>query len=438
MIFMLNGKFYIYGLGRSGLASAKAVIDAGGLAYMGDDKDLSQRKDLPKGGIIVAQGFPDNIDAVILAPGIPLTHPEPHETVKAAQAKNYPIYCDIELFYRQYKNYKNAKFISITGTNGKSTVTALMTYVLKRLGADAYACGNFGRAIFDVPTPDQTNNDIYYVIETSSYQADLCEDFKPDIAAFLNLTPDHLDRHGDMKGYFQAKMRLFQKIPDYGTAIIMGDNEYSRQAKEIAKNYYQFSDKEYDEAKEALQNNPYLQGDHNIQNALCVLGALKSLGFEAKKILAEFMNFTGLAHRSEYVGMAQRVQFINDSKATNAEATECALKAYDNIYWLVGGVAKDGGISSLMSCLDGVNHVFIYGQDQKIFTDSVAQTNVSFDVFENMQNALQAAWQMASLKDHKATILLSPAAASFDAFDSFEHRGDIFKMLAEKIILEHK
>lgn len=435
---MLNGKFYIYGLGRSGLASAQAVINAGGLAYMGDDGDLSQRNNLPSGGIIVAQGFPENIDAILLAPGVPYTHPEPHKVVKIAKEKNIPIYCDIELFYRQYHSHKNAKFIAITGTNGKSTVTALMSYVLKRLGVDSYACGNFGRAMFDVPTPDQTEKDIYYVIETSSYQADLCNAFKPDISVFLNLTPDHLDRHGDMNGYFQAKMRLFEKIPDHGKAIIMGDNAYSQDAKKIAQNYYDFVEEEYHQVKDVLVHNPYLQGVHNIENALCVLGALKSLGFEHKKILAEFMNFTGLSHRSEYVGIAKKVQFINDSKATNADATECALNAYDEIYWLVGGVAKAGGISSLISCLDGVNHVFIYGQDQKIFTDSIAQTNISFDVFDTMQQAVQAAWNMASLKGEKATILLSPAAASFDAFDSFEHRGDIFKRLAEKIILEHK
>ena len=434
---MLDRNYFIYGLGRSGLASAQAVINAGGIAYIGDDKDLSVRNDLPKGAAIVAQGFPRDAEALILAPGVPLTHPKPHNIVLKAQDNDCPIYCDIELFYRQYKSYKNAKFITITGTNGKSTVTALMAYTLQRLGCEAYACGNFGRAMFDVPTPDTTENDIYYVIETSSYQADLCHEFKPDVAAFLNLTPDHLDRHGDLEGYFQAKMRLFQKMPDYGTAIITGHDVYSQRAKDIAQNYYHFVDGDFHAVQEAISDNMFLQGEHNLHNALCVYGALRTLGFDAEKILSEFIYFRGLVHRCEYVGTCEHVQFINDSKATNAEATEQALSAYDNILWLVGGVAKEGGISSLKACLDRVNHVFIYGQDQKSFADSIAETSVPYDTYPDMHHALKAAWQIAQKMDKKCTILLSPAAASFDAFDSFEHRGDVFKMLAEKIIADN-
>ena len=180
-----------------------------------------------------------------------------------------------------------------------------MTYVLKRLGCDAYACGNFGLSIFNVPKPDSTENDIYYVIETSSYQADLCHDFRPDIAAFLNLTPDHLDRHGDIDGYFQAKMRLFEKIPHHGKAFIMGNNIYSQKAKEVSQNYYAFSDEERQKVADAIQDNLFLQGDHNLENALCVFEMLKELGFADQKICAEFLNFKGLEHRCEYVGSAK-------------------------------------------------------------------------------------------------------------------------------------
>ena len=432
---MLNHTYCVYGMAKSGLATARAIINAGGIVYCGDDKNLSERTDLPKGVQIFKGNLPDNLTALILSPGIPMTYPAPHDIVVQAQKHDIPVWCDIELFYRTYHNRKNVKFIAVTGTNGKSTVTALTAYLLKSMGQTAYACGNIGTAMFDVPSPDMhpDNENIYYVIEISSYQADLCDAFQPDAVAFLNLTPDHIDRHGDIEGYFNAKMRLFKHTPYYGTAVVIQNDEYARRAKAIAKHTYAFTDDEYTKIRNAIQSNLYLRGNHNFENALAAYALVRGMGFDGDDICMHFADYVGLPHRCEYVGKKSNVVFINDSKATNAQATEMALLSYDNIYWLAGGIAKADGIEPLVPCLEYVNHVFVYGQDHLRFTDTLKHTKKEFSVYHTMLEAFDAAWNMAAQDSEDAVVLLSPAAASFDAFKNFEHRGEVFKQLVHDL-----
>ncbi|MEM6603324.1 MAG: UDP-N-acetylmuramoyl-L-alanine--D-glutamate ligase [Pseudomonadota bacterium] len=430
---ILKSKFLIYGMGKSGMASARAILSAGGQVICGDDRPLTEG-DLPDGAQILDKSFPEDVRALILAPGVPLTHPKPHDIVQKAQEYNIPIWSDIELFYRKYRHNETVKFIAITGTNGKSTVTMLLAETLKYMGEHAIACGNIGTPIWDVPEKISGTGRTYLSIEISSYQADLCHDFAADIAIFLNLTPDHLERHGSMENYFMSKMRLVKGLKPNGHAIIPSEDIYGIRAKEMAPYSYDFTEDEHQKVAIAISDNVYLKGKHNLENARAVYGALRVLGFSEEHILSNIKKYTGLPHRLEYVTRKAHVTFINDSKATNAEATEKALKAYDNILWLVGGVAKSNGINALMSCLKGVNHVFIYGQDREIFATSFKNAGyVSYSSVKSLGEAVNAAWHYAHTLQHPCVILLSPAAASFDAFDNFEHRGTYFKQLVSAL-----
>lgn len=433
---MVYKKFLVYGMAKSGLATARYLLSKGHEVYIGDDKDLSIREDLPKGCQISKEGdYPKDIEALILAPGIPLTHPEPHKIVKWAKENNIEIISDIELFYRDYQENQNIKYIAVTGTNGKSTVTALTAHLLKEMGKKAYPCGNIGTAMFDVPLPEThaANESIYYVIEISSYQADLCHKFTPDSVCLINLTPDHIDRHGSIEGYFQAKMRLFEKIPYHGKAVITTKDEWGMRAIEIAKNIYEATTDEKLNVRDSIKNNNFLKGEHNYYNALTAFELIRAINLPAEKIYPHFANFIGLPHRCEFVATKKNITFINDSKATNAESSEKAITAFENIYWLVGGIAKSEGIEPLLDCLEQVNHVFIYGQDQKVFADSLRKTKKEFSVYHTMNEAFSASLLMALQDEEPATILLSPSAASFDGFKNFEHRGEVFKQLVAEV-----
>ena len=434
---LLQKNYLIFGAGRSGLSTASAIIKAGGRAFLSDDNPLEAREDIPEGVSLwcLDDGLPESIEAVILSPGVPLTHPKPHKIVDIAHAKNIPIISDIELFYLTYHSHPQVKFIAITGTNGKSTVTALTEYLLTKMGHQAFAGGNIGRAIFDLPSPAVLENKpIYYVLEISSYQADLCFNFAPDAVAFLNLTPDHLDRHGDIEGYFGAKMRLFNHLSEKGKAVIVDESDYGRRAiRQASPHLYTVTEYEKSAVAEAINENLFLRGDHNHQNACAAFGLLRILGIKAEDIFPYFKSFHGLPHRCEFIAKYDNISFINDSKATNAEATQKALLAYDNIFWLLGGVAKAEGIDPLMPFLKNVTHAFIYGEAKLRYADSLTQANHPFSVHETLSDALASAFAMARKNASEATLLLSPASASFDQFKNFEHRGDMFKSLVQKL-----
>ena len=434
----LNDIYLVYGLGKSGVATANAILNAGGTVYIGDDKPISDDI-LPKAHRFnIKTNILPNVTAVITTPGLPLTFPKPHKIYELAHQFNIPFMCDVELFYRVYSHNPLTKFIAITGTNGKSTVTALTAHLLKQAGHNAFSGGNIGTAMFELPCPNE--KPIIYVLEISSYQADLCFEFAADSIGFLNLTPDHLDRHGSLDGYFASKMRLFSHLNTKGKAYIAG-HEFGQlgfwetKALEIVQKYnalISLDELTLEQIKHDIKDNPYLKGNHNYINALtaCAL----CFGIDHSDF-SGLKNYVGLPHRAEFITTKDNITFINDSKATNAEATRPALHAYKNIYWLAGGVPKSEGITPLFDKdMINVKHAFFYGQAGQRFYEEAKRHNIPCTITNSLDNSLNLAFSMAkSDESNQKTILLSPSCASFDAFDNFEHRGNHFKQLVQQL-----
>ena len=409
-------KFAIFGLGKSGVASAEYLLARGEAICVWDDGEAA-RKNFSNPSSIT---HPDSwnwaeIDALILAPGIPLTHPKPHYIVEAARAHNTPIICDVEILWR---DNSDAKFVGITGTNGKSTTTALLAHVLAENGLDVAVGGNLGQAALSLGEHD------CYVIEMSSYQLDLIDQARFNISIWLNTTPDHLDRHGDMEGYIAAKSRIFANGNDL-KIIGVDDETGQEQFKQASGEKQQISG--LDTHGEFCN----LPGQHNMQNISAVIAAAKSLGLELEKINAAILTFPGLEHRLEFVLEKDGVKFINDSKATNAESAACALLAFDNIHWLAGGVAKAGGIEALTPHFPRIRKAYLFGKDAPEFAKTL-EGKAEFEIFDTLEAATEAATQ-ATNHEQQATVLLSPACASFDQYKSFEARGDHFKKIVREL-----
>lgn len=446
----------IFGLGRTGIAAARALKAGGADPVLWDDNQAGR-------DAAIAEGFTvkplDDVlpalAALVLSPGVPLTHPAPHPLVAAANACGCPVIGDMELFAQAVAG-SDAKVIAITGTNGKSTTTALIGHCCEQAGLRTAIGGNIGRAVLDLGSPDETD---VYVLELSSYQIDLCKTFAADIAILLNLTPDHLDRHGDMDGYTAAKARLFEMAPDGATAILGVDSENvtpvaAKLAQEGRLTLVPITLEraatqgvgamtgaliDYDlNGSKVLEfaSVPNLPGLHNAQNIAAAYAALKTIGVAQDKIVRAIASFPGLAHRLEPLGTIDGVRFVNDSKATNAEASRHALAAFENIYWLAGGRAKTDGIEPLQGRLSPVRAAYFYGEAANRFRDEVA-AEVPVALFDDLESATKAAFH-AARTDQKgnAVVLLSPAAASFDQFSSFETRGDAFRAIVQG--LEHQ
>lgn len=433
----LTDTYIVYGLGKSGIATAKAILKAGGKVYIGDDNPIqddflpeAQRLDLSMGKLPAAK-------ALVAAPGIPLTHPKPHKVFDMAHQKNIPIICDIELFYHIHHTDPNVKWIAITGTNGKSTVTDLTTHILNQAGHRAFAGGNIGVAAFDLPIPD--GKPLTYVLEISSYQADLCHEFAPDAVGFLNLTPDHIDRHGSMDGYLQSKMRLFQHLGTKGKAYIAGHqerqlNQWEEQALQIAKFHkalFFHTAEDRGQIQNYCRHHPILAGEHQYMNALTACALAKMVDCSD---FSGIISYLGLEHRCEFVKKIDNIIFINDSKATNAEATKPALEAYKNIFWLAGGVAKAEGIAPLLQTgLDTVIKAYFYGEAKDNFAKA-AEGIIPYVTTDTLENALKMAFNDAKTNEsEEKTILLSPSCASFDQFKNFEQRGTAFKEIIGRL-----
>ena len=388
---------------------------------------------------------------LVLSPGVPLTHPQPHAVVKAARAADVPVLGDVELFADAVRNMvETPKIVAVTGTNGKSTTSALIAHLLATGGAAVRLGGNIGHAVLDLDMPAQGAQTVY-VLELSSYQIDLLETLAPDVAVLTNLSPDHLDRHGDMAGYVAAKSRLFDMLAPCATAVIGCDDDESRAiADALGAESRQISriatsgdadicwrDGTLMTGKDILadlNNAPALRGAHNGQNAAAATAVLGALGYGTKHLQQALESFPGLAHRLQPVGAFENLIFVNDSKATNAGATQHALAAYENIYWIVGGRAKDDGLSGLDAFYKNVRAAFLIGEAAAQF-QNVLESHFTCHMSETLDKAVCDAAEHAradATKDSgkdalvQATVLLSPACASFDQFPDFEARGDAF------------
>lgn len=452
----LNGKpIALLGMGKSALAVFAAAQKAGIDTYIWDDGE-AQRTAAAGAGMTVKQpSLQDLKDSALLcmAPGVPLTHPKPHPLVLLAQEAGIEIVGDLELFHRARPD---ARVIGITGTNGKSTTTALTGHILKQAGYEVAIGGNIGDAVMTLPDLPQGS---WYVLELSSYQLDLMTTFQPDISILINVSPDHLDRHGDMTGYVRAKERIFRWDTNggdrKGVAIIGMDDApssgvYDHQKaagkrKMIPVSVQRpmmtgiFVSKEgmIFDSKEGIINLgacPSLRGQHNWQNAAIAYAAAREAGIDRRTIEKALQSFPGLAHRQNIIAAMNGITYINDSKATNDDAAAVALKTFSPIYWIAGGKSKGSGYKECEKYLSHVRHAFLIGEAEEEMAAWLDRKKVPYTRCGNLSTATVAAHRMAQTeKQDKAVVLLSPACASFDQFKSFEHRGDTFVDLVKNL-----
>ena len=450
---LANKRVAVFGLGGSGRASVAALVAGGAEVAAWDDNPDAI-------GEAVAEGI-DAADlrtmdwrkfaCLVLAPGVPLTHPVPHWSVKKAEAAGIEIIGDVELFCRErLRHAPRAPFVGITGTNGKSTTTALVAHLLQVARHDVQLGGNIGTAILSLEPPASGRT---HVIECSSYQIDLAPSLDPSIGVLLNLSPDHLDRHGTFEAYAAIKERLVAKS---GIAVIsVDDNRCQTIADRLelaGKNVIRISvrrpltdgvfvEKEKlfvaeDGARReivTLAGIGALRGRHNAQNAAAAVAIARTLGLGEAKIAEGLKSFPGLPHRMEEVARRGRVLFINDSKATNADAAATALACFERIYWIAGGRAKEGGIAGLANFFPRIAKAYLVGEAADDFAATLGEA-VPHEVSQTLDKAIAAAAADAD-RDTAAepVVLLSPACASFDQFQNFELRGDAFRSLVASL-----
>ncbi len=431
----------VFGLGRSGLTAARALRAGGALPVLWDDSVSSRMQAEAEGFAVEDLTTADwsGFAALVLSPGAPLTHPKPHWTVDKAKAAGLEVIGDIELFARALAappEGERPKVVAITGTNGKSTTTALIGWVLKQAGMAVHVGGNIGIGVLALTEPTA---DAVYVVEVSSYQLDLTTTFAPDVAILTNISPDHLDRHGGMEGYVAAKRRIFARA---GLALVGVDDAWGRdtasQLRSDGRTVVSVctSGAAADVTAAAgelitadgridLTKARSLPGNHNAQNAAFAYAAARALGVPHDKAVKGLMSFPGLAHRMETVGQLGRVRFVNDSKATNADAARQALSSYDRSFWIAGGRAKAGGIDDLEDLFPRVVEAFLIGEAAGPFAARLGDT--PHRISGDMATAVRQAYEAAAATGRDEVVLLSPAAASFDQYPDFEARGEAFR-----------
>ena len=441
----------VQGLGLSGIATAKALALGGANVFAWDDtpkaREAAEDTGLPVSDLTKADW--SRFAALVLAPGIPLTHPEPHWSVKKAREAGVEVIGDVELFFRERgQHVAPGKVVVITGTNGKSTTTALAAHLLSSAGKRVQLGGNIGKAVLDLEpfAPDLT-----YVIELSSFQIDLAPGLKPDAAALLNITPDHLDRHSTLLNYARIKSDIFANLGPDATAVIGVDDEPSRAIAESLRGPFAVKRiavgrpvdtgvwakdgvlVEMDRGKEVaridLAGIGSLRGAHNWQNAAVAYALARSQGLDPAIIAKGLKSFAGLAHRMEQVARSGKVLFVNDSKATNADAAGKALASFTDIYWIIGGRPKEGGLAGLEPFFPRIACAYLIGEAAEAFARQLGDA-VPYTQCVTLDRAIEAAASDASRSAAKEpVVLLSPACASYDQFANFEKRGEAFRKI---------
>ena len=438
-------KVALFGLGGSGIATAQALVAGGAEVVAWDDNPDSVAKAEAAGigtGDLRSVVW-NGISAFVLSPGVPLTHPKPHWTVDLARAAGVEIIGDVELFVRERRAHApDCPFIAITGTNGKSTTTALIAHILQSSGRDTQLGGNIGTAVLTLDPPQAGR---YFVVECSSYQVDLAPTLNPTAGVLLNLTPDHLDRHGTMQHYADVKERL---VAGSDTAIVGVDDSFSTliadrieragvKVLRISKRNV-VADGLYAEGSRIIRAHSgksevfvdldgiqTLRGSHNAQNAAAAIGACLAVGVSADEIRSGLQTFPGLKHRMQPVGGRGAVVFVNDSKATNAEAAAPALSSYDRIYWIAGGLPKEGGITALAPLFGRIAKAYLIGEAAPAFAATLGDA-VAYEISGTLEQAVAHAAADAEADGAAVAVMLSPACASFDQYKNFEVRGDAF------------
>jgi UDP-N-acetylmuramoylalanine--D-glutamate ligase len=450
-------KVAVFGLGGSGLASARALL-AGGADVVGFDDDAQSLAKANAAGIPTADLRRidwTKIAALVLAPGVPLTDPAPHWAVTLAHEAGVAVIGDIELFCRERRRLApDAPFVAITGTNGKSTTTALVAHLAASAGLETELGGNIGTAVLSLQPPRPRR---VHVIECSSYQIDLAPSLDPSVGILINLSEDHLDRHGTMAHYAAVKARLVAGVQKEGTAIVGVDDEWCRAIAErlasSGKRVVCISVREklargvYVEEQRIMRADGgggavdiaelggigSLRGRHNAQNAACAAAAALALGLAPAAIQAGLRSFPGLVHRMEEVGRRGAVLFVNDSKATNADSAAQALACFNDIFWIAGGRAKTGGIESLREFFPRIRKAYLIGVAAPEFAAALG-ADVPHQIDGTLDRAVAAAARDAEASAApEPVVLLSPACASFDQYRNFELRGDAFRQLVRAL-----
>jgi UDP-N-acetylmuramoylalanine--D-glutamate ligase len=443
----------VMGLARSGLAAARALQRGGARVLAWDDAPARREEAAAQGVPIVDLAASDlaGVKALVLSPGIPHTYPKPHPVAARARGAGAAIIGDIELLGR---SCQLAHYVGVTGTNGKSTTTALIGHILASAGRKVAVGGNLGTPALALAA---LGVDGIYVLEMSSYQLELTETLTFDVAVLLNITPDHLDRHGGMAGYVAAKRRIFAGQRKPQAAVIGIDDALSRAtagtlmaegAQRVVpisaetrapRGIYVEGGVLVDEMGGTaapvldLARAARLPGRHNWQNAAAAYAAARCLDVEVSAITEAITTFPGLAHRQELIATIDGIAYVNDSKATNADAVAKALACYDDVYWIAGGVPKEGGIASLAPFFPRIRHAFLIGKASEEFAATL-EGRVPVTRSGTLAAAVQAAQAAAESEARQgAVVLLSPACASFDQFANFEERGDVFRRLVEAL-----
>ena len=452
----------VLGLGRSGLPTV-AALRAGGAEVVAWDDGAAARERAEADGIAVrdltrAVAW-DGVKALVVSPGIPHLYPAPHPAVAAAWDAGVAVDNDVGLFFRSFAtpawdDFDRApQVVSITGSNGKSTTTALLAHVLEGSGRPVQMGGNIGRGVLDL---DPAEDGMVVVLELSSYQIELARALQPDIAVFLNISPDHLDRHGGMGGYFAAKRRLFTQGGPSRSIIGIDETEgrflanamreeagtgdpviaISVTRKPAGKGWYVVARKGFlaewrlgrQVASIDLRDVAGLPGEHNHQNACAAYAAARSLGMGPRQIEPRLASYPGLPHRAQTIAEWRGVRIVNDSKATNADAASRSLGSFERVRWIAGGRPKAGGIEPLRPLFGLVAKAYLIGEAADAFAVTLA--NVPHAVCGTLEVAVTAALEEAEPGD---TLLLAPACASFDQFSSFEARGEMFEALVRRL-----
>ena len=443
----------VLGLGRSGLASVRALLAGGAEVVAWDDRPGARAAAEAEGALITDLSVPGAVDGLaglVTSPGIAHLYPAPHPAIAAAQAALVPVDNEIGLFFAALGRGEWAAFgraprvVAVTGTNGKSTTAALIHHVLTAAGRAAQLGGNIGRPALDLDPPGDGE---VVVLELSSYQIELARALTPDIAVFLNLSDDHLDRHGGRGGYFAAKRRLFAEGgPDHAVIGIdeaegrflaaqiaegAGDDRLIRVGRgkadgagwqvRLRKGWLSEWRRGRQAASVDLRQMAGLAGAHNHQNAGAAHAVLRALGLGPREIARHMDSFPGLAHRSQLVAEIGGVRFVNDSKATNPSAAAQALGAFERVRWICGGKMKEGGLGPLQGALGHVRKAYVIGADPGPF--AAALGDLPRQITGTMRAAVAAAAAEAEAGD---VVLLAPACASFDQYPDFEARGEDF------------
>lgn len=432
---LFKGKNYgVIGFGNSGRASAEFLKKHGANVFVFDDS--GNHGDYPP---ITECNMPD---AIIVSPGIHLYWPKVHPFVQKARERFIPVLTDMDIF-QQVSSGKN---ICITGTNGKSTTTALIHHILKNAGTSVTIGGNFGPAILSLPL-----NCDFNVLELSSYQLEGNNILGFDFSVLLNISSDHLDRHGGMNGYISAKQRIFANFHQDSYAIISVDDEYCSTIStylkkihhphviEISGNCVPLNGVGWSENKlidsdfgVVCENNPLMEGEHNRQNVAATYAVCKSVGIDNSSFVDGLMSFRNLEHRQQLIRIIDNVQYVNDSKATNCDSVEQALKRYSDIVWILGGRPKEDGIEKLTQYFDKIRYALLIGEIAEKWSEILSEHNVQNEVVVTLDRAVKRAHEVVSLCKAKV-VLLSPACASFDQYKSFEERGLSFEKLVRKL-----